>query len=97
MRVLVISDLHLEFGPFQFPAPMPEFDVAVFAGDVHKPITAALEWLVRQREAGPLRDRDIVYVAGNLEFYKSELKGALAAASVSNNATVMACRTSKGI
>jgi Icc-related predicted phosphoesterase len=81
MRLLVISDLHLEFGPFQFPAPMPEFDVAVFAGDVHKPISAALEWLVRQREAGPLRDRDIVYVAGNHEFYKSEMKGALAAAS----------------
>ena len=60
---------------------MPEFDVAVFAGDVHKPMTAALEWFVRQREAGPLRDRDIVYVAGNHEFYKTEMKGALAAGS----------------
>ncbi len=77
-RLLVISDLHLEFGPFQFPEPMPEFDVAVFAGDVHKPITAALEWLVRQREAGPLRDRDIVFVAGNHEFYKHELNSASA-------------------
>jgi Icc-related predicted phosphoesterase len=81
MRLLVISDLHLEFGPFQFPEPMPEFDVAVFAGDLHKPITAALEWLMRQREAGPLRDREIVYVAGNHEFYKTEMKGALAAGS----------------
>lgn len=79
MRLLVISDLHLEFGPFRFHEPMPEFDVAVFAGDVHKPITAALDWLVKQREAGPLRDRDIVYVAGNHEFYKSEMKSALAA------------------
>ena len=79
MRLLVISDLHLEFGPFQFPEPMPEFDVAVFAGDLHKPITASLEWLVRHREAGPLRERHIVYVAGNHEFYKSEMKGALAA------------------
>lgn len=81
MRLLVNSDLHLEFGPLQLPEPMPEFDVAVFAGDVHKPITAALEWLVRQREAGPLRDREIVYVAGNHEFYKTEMKGALAEAS----------------
>lgn len=79
MRLLVISDLHLEFGLFQFAKPMPEFDVAVFAGDVHKPITAAIEWLVQQREAGPLRDREIIYVAGNHEFYKSELKSSLAA------------------
>lgn len=81
MRLLVISDMHLEFGPFLFAKPMPEFDVAVFAGDVHKPISAALEWMVEQREAGPLRDREIVYVAGNHEFYKSEMKGSLAAGS----------------
>lgn len=81
MRLMVISDLHLEFGPFRFAEPMPEFDVAVFAGDVHKPITAALEWLVEQREAGPLRDREIVYVAGNHEFYKSEMKSSLATGS----------------
>lgn len=81
MRLLVISDVHLEFGPFSFPEPMPEFDVAVFAGDMHRPIVAALEWIVGQREAGPLRGRGIVYVAGNHEFYKSELKSNLAAAA----------------
>lgn len=80
MRLLVISDVHLEFGPFAFPEPMPDFDVAVLAGDMHRPIVAALEWLVGQREAGPLRGREIVYVAGNHEFYKSEMKGNLAAA-----------------
>src|SRR6478752_2345305 len=81
MRLLVISDLHLEFGPFALAEPMPEFDVAVFAGDVHKPISAALEWMVEQREAGPFHGREIVYVAGNHEFYKSEMKGSLAAGS----------------
>ncbi|MDP3256719.1 metallophosphoesterase [Bosea sp. (in: a-proteobacteria)] len=79
MRLLVVSDVHLEFGPFVFPKPMPEFDVAVFAGDMHRPIVAALDWMADQREDGPLLGRQIVYVAGNHEFYKSEMKGNLAA------------------
>lgn len=80
MRLLVISDLHLEFGPFEFPTSMPEFDVAVFAGDIHEPIVDAINWMVRQREEGPLRGRPIVYVAGNHEFYNSEIKSNLAKA-----------------
>lgn len=79
MRLLVISDVHLEFGPFLFAEPMPEFDVAVFAGDMHKPIAAAISWMSEQREAGPLGGREIVYVAGNHEFYNSEMKGTLSA------------------
>ncbi|HEV7318790.1 MAG TPA: metallophosphoesterase [Ensifer sp.] len=79
MRLLVISDVHLEFGPFRFSEPMPEFNVAVFAGDMHKPIVAAIDWMADQRVAGPLRDREIVYVAGNHEFYNSEMKGNLVA------------------
>ncbi|MGX1742481.1 metallophosphoesterase [Bosea sp. NPDC055353] len=81
MRLLIISDLHLEFGPFEFPAPMPEFDVAVFAGDIGQPIVGALRWMATRRETGPLRGRPIVYVAGNHEFYKSEMKANLAEAS----------------
>lgn len=80
MRLLVISDLHLEFGPFQFPSPLPDFDVAVFAGDIDKPISAAVEWMrSEQRGTGPLNGRPIVYVPGNHEFYGSEMKSALAA------------------
>jgi Icc-related predicted phosphoesterase len=79
MRLLVISDIHLEFGQFRFSRQMPEFDVAVFAGDMHAPIIAAINWMSDQREAGPLCGRDIVYVAGNHEFYNSEMKGNLAA------------------
>lgn len=48
MRLLVISDIHLECGKFEFPAPMPEFDVAVFAGDIGQPISAAAQWLSTQ-------------------------------------------------
>lgn len=80
MRLLVISDLHLEFGRFEFPTPMPDFDVAVLAGDISKPITAAVEWMRSEREGSrPLKGRPVVYVPGNHEFYSSEMKSALAA------------------
>lgn len=78
MRLLVISDLHLEFGPFEFPSPMPDFDVAVFAGDMGQPISAAIQWMSGERETGPLQGRPIVYVPGNHEFYRSEMKANLA-------------------
>lgn len=75
MRLLVVSDIHLEFGRFEFPSPMPAFDVAVFAGDIGQPISAAVEWLAQQRgEGGSLRERPIIYVPGNHEFYGTELK-----------------------
>lgn len=78
MRLLVISDLHLEFGPFEFPAPMPEFDIAVFAGDIGKPITAAVGWLAQQGQHGPLFGRPVIYVPGNHEFYGSVMNLSLA-------------------
>jgi len=82
MRLLVMSDLHLEFGPFEFPSPMPDFDVAVFAGDIGQPISAAVKWLAQQRgEGGSLRERPIIYVPGNHEFYRSEFKANLAEGS----------------
>lgn len=77
MRLLVISDLHLEFGPFEFPSPLPDFDVAVFAGDVGKPISAAIEWMGSERQK-VLKGRPVIYVPGNHEFYGSEMKSALA-------------------
>ncbi|TCR68181.1 metallophosphoesterase [Bosea sp. BK604] len=80
MRLLAVSDLHLEFGPFEFPQTMPEYDVAVFAGDIGQPILGAIKWMSRQRQAGPLSEKPIVYVAGNHEFYASELQSNLAEA-----------------
>lgn len=79
MRLLVISDLHLEFGPFKFPSPLPDFDVAVFAGDIGQPISAAIEWMTQQRgEGAALRGWPVIYVPGNHEFYRSEFKANLA-------------------
>lgn len=79
MRLLVVSDIHLEFGRFEFPSPMPDYDVAVFAGDIGQPISSAIEWMAqRQGEGGPLRDRPILYVPGNHEFYGTEFKADLA-------------------
>jgi len=55
MRLLINSDLHLECGPYEFPVGLPPFDVAVFAGDIHQPVTAAIEWLARARDTGALQ------------------------------------------
>lgn len=82
MRLLVMSDLHLEFGPFELPLPLPDFDVAVFAGDIGKPVSAAIEWIDSQRrDGGPLKGRPVIYVPGNHEFYGSEMKSTLAVGS----------------
>lgn len=80
MRLLVVSDIHLEFGRFEFPSSMPDFDVAVFAGDIGQPVSQAIEWMAQQRgEGGAIGDRAVVYVPGNHEFYKTEFKASLAA------------------
>ncbi|MDX3809153.1 metallophosphoesterase [Bosea thiooxidans] len=78
MRLLVMSDLHLELSSFHFPDDIPEFDVAVFAGDIGCPLPATVEWIERKRR-GPLRGRPVVFVAGNHEFYGTEIYGALSA------------------
>lgn len=76
MRLLVLSDIHLEFGPFALPEDLGEFDAAVFAGDVGRPITAAIRWVEQQRR-GPLKGRPTIFVPGNHEFYHGEIHLAL--------------------
>jgi len=61
-RLLVLSDLHLEFGPFE-PADV-DADVVVLAGDTNLG-TAGVKW-AQVAFAG----KPVVYVAGNHEFYK---------------------------
>lgn len=78
MRLLVMSDIHLEFGTFSLPDDLPELDVAVFAGDVARPITGSIKWIDKQRR-GPLRGRPAIFVPGNHEFYGDELRSALRA------------------
>lgn len=64
MKLLLLSDLHVEFAPFVAdPKTVDEADVVILAGDIHQG-TKGLSWA---RQAFP--HKPIVYVAGNHEFY----------------------------
>lgn len=68
MKLHILSDLHLEFAPFE-PGAVGA-DVVVLAGDIG-PGATGLRWAARAFAGTP-----IVYVPGNHEFYGHEL-GAL--------------------
>lgn len=70
MRILVLSDLHLEWGPFEVPAPAL-YDAVVLAGDICKG-PQAVEWAQKSFAGTP-----VVLVPGNHEFYRLELEQAL--------------------
>lgn len=63
MKVLILSDLHLEFAPFE-PVPDLEFDVVILAGDIHSPAKRAVQWA-----ADRFRDKPVIYVIGNHECF----------------------------
>jgi predicted phosphodiesterase len=64
MKLLVLSDLHVEFAPFEPDVDaVRAADVVVLAGDIHKGVQG-MEWA---RKTFP--DKEIIYVAGNHEFY----------------------------
>ena len=65
MKLLVLSDLHIEFGAFQPLAA--EADVVVLAGDVSVGLDG-LAWAV----AG-FPDVPVIYVPGNHEFYHHDI------------------------
>jgi len=69
-RILIASDLHLEFSDIDLDAAAA--DVVVLAGDIHEG-AAGIEW-AKTRFGQP-----VVYVAGNHEFYNGEV-GAVTAA-----------------
>lgn len=71
MRIFIASDIHLEFESFDLSENL-QFDVAVFAGDIWKPMSSAIRWLAVQRK-GPLQGKPVIFVPGNHEFYGSEL------------------------
>jgi len=61
MKIQILSDLHLEFAPFQ---PLPtEADVVVLAGDIHLG-KDGVQWA---KEI--FTDKIVIYVLGNHEFY----------------------------
>src|SRR4051812_494384 len=68
MKIALLSDLHLSVQPL--PAPPTEADVVVLAGDLGRP-AAAIDWA---RQFG---ERPVLFVAGNHEFYGSDLVTAL--------------------
>ncbi|CAN7715488.1 metallophosphoesterase [Variovorax sp. LjRoot175] len=72
MKLLILSDLHLEFETFEPPQGL-EFDVVVLAGDIHSPGRRAVEWAEARFAAKP-----VVYVPGNHEYYDSRMDQALA-------------------
>lgn len=72
MRILLMSDLHLELAPFELPDDLPEFDVAIFAGDVWKPIRNSINW-ISLNQVTKLRARPAILVNGNHEFYGHEI------------------------
>lgn len=74
MKVLVLSDLHLEFAPFE-PEPDLEFDVVILAGDIHSPAKRAVQWAMDR-----FRDKPVVYLLGNHEYYDGRLDTTLAEA-----------------
>ncbi|WP_240651560.1 MULTISPECIES: hypothetical protein [unclassified Variovorax] len=52
MKVWILSDLHLEFAPFE-PVPDLEFDVVVLAGDIHSPAKRAVQWAADRFHGNP--------------------------------------------
>ena len=67
MELQVLSDLHLEFAPFE-PA-LKKADVVVLAGDIHQG-TAGVKWAKQH-----WRDCQVIYVLGNHEFYNYSMPG----------------------
>jgi len=65
MRLHILCDLHLEFGPTSIPTT--EADVVVLAGDIHLG-REGCRWASNQFPGQPL-----IYVLGNHEFYRHSL------------------------
>lgn len=64
MKALVLSDLHLEFEPFQ--PPTLDVDLVILAGDIHKGIKG-VKW------ANDHFSVPVLYVPGNHEYYSGHI------------------------
>ncbi|TRO26998.1 serine/threonine protein phosphatase [Pseudomonas sp. ALS1279] len=65
MRILIYSDLHLEFG-VDFQPPSIDVDLVILAGDISKG-SRGIRW------ANQAFTCDVVFVAGNHEYYSGHL------------------------
>lgn len=64
MKILILSDLHIEFENFH--PPILDIDLVILAGDIWEQDEGIL-WAKETWKQTP-----VIYVAGNHEFYKSE-------------------------
>ena len=69
MKIALLSDLHLSVQPLELPHT--DADLVVLAGDLQRPVQG-MAW-ARQF------NRPTLYVAGNHEFYGSDLVSTMAA------------------
>jgi predicted phosphodiesterase len=85
MKLLVLSDIHLELGTALTLPPGLQYDAVVLAGDIHSPGHKAVHWAKRDSTFG---GKPIILVPGNHEFYNCamdvELEQMLVAADGSN-------------
>ena len=75
MKLLLLSDLHLELSHLVLPDAL-DVDVAVLAGDIVCPALRLHEWL--QRSPGLRRARAVVAISGNHEYFDTVLQHAAA-------------------
>ncbi|MGJ7573621.1 metallophosphoesterase [Variovorax sp. RB2P76] len=73
MKLLILSDLHLEFGTF--PVPKVDYDAVILAGDIFVPGSKAMRWARRAGNFG--ETAPIVFVPGSHEFYEGVLQTSL--------------------
>lgn len=69
MKLLILSDLHTEFAPFEAPTDVA-YDAVVLAGDIHAPGSKAVQWAKRDSTFG---GKPVLFVPGNHEFYGAEI------------------------
>lgn len=77
-RIHVLSDLHLETGPYVIP-PDLDYDILVTAGDIG-PVEKAIEWLAAL-------GKPVIYVLGNHEYWGREYADVLPAARAAARGT----------
>ncbi len=69
MKIHILSDLHLEFAPYDLDPSARMADVIVLAGDIHLGLQG-LQWACDLLASFP---GHVIYVAGNHEFYRHDI------------------------